>query len=128
MNHHSMCLIMLIVFTHIYNLVHNQISLYYTVGELNIGETCAPYTITRVRHGTRQVQEHIEGRKLPLLDIRRQALKDHYQFMRLQKKDAILEASREELEGFIGQEASQMSASELREYVATHIACCHFAV
>ena len=48
--------------------------------------------------------------------------------MRLQKKDTILEASREELEGLVGQEARQMSASELREYVATHIACCHFAV
>ena len=55
-------------------------------GELNLGEPCAPYTITRVRQGTQQVQELIDGRKVPLLDIRKQALKDHFPFMRLQKQ------------------------------------------
>ena len=60
---------------------------YFHVGELYTGEPCAPYTITRVWHGVQQVQEHIEGQKLPLLDICRQALTDYFRYMWLQSKE-----------------------------------------
>ena len=66
-----------------------------------MGEPCAPYRIVRVRHGTQRMVEHVQGRKHPLLDIRRQALTDHFQYMRLQKRETILAASRVELEGLV---------------------------
>ena len=81
-----------------------------------------------MRHGTQQVHEHVEGHKLPLFDIRQQGLTDHFQYMQLQKQDTLQSASRLELEGLVGQTANQMSKSELRLHVQTHIALCHFAV
>ena len=50
------------------------------IGEINVGIPCLPYNISRVRHGTQSVTETVFGRKIPLADIHRQALKDHYQF------------------------------------------------
>ena len=93
-----------------------------------MGEPCAPYRIVRVRHGTQRMVEHVQGRKHPLLDIRRQALTDHFQYMRLQKRETHLAASRVELEGLVGQSASHMSESELRQHVDKSLALRHFAV
>ena len=81
-----------------------------------------------MRHGIQQVQVQVEGHKFPLLDVRKQALTDHFQYMRLQKRDTILFAGRDELEKLVGQRASQMSDSELHIHITTHIAHCHIAV
>ena len=100
----------------------------FQVGELYTGEPCAPYTITRVRHGVQQVQEYIECRQLPLLDVRRQALTDHFRYMRLQSKETLTVASRADLEGLVGETASHLSESELRHHVEDQLAVRHFAV
>ena len=81
-----------------------------------------------MRHGTEQVRESIQDRKIPLLDIRRQALEDHYQFMRLSHKDSIVAAGRARLEELIGREGSDMSNSELCQHVEKLLALHHFAV
>ena len=74
------------------------------------------------------MQEYIEGRKLPLLVIRRQALRDHFPFMRLQSKETLAVASRAELERLVGEAAYRMSDSELRCHVEHQLAVCHFAL
>lgn len=95
---------------------------------MHIGEPCAPYAITRVTHGTEQVAETVNGRKITLLDIRKQALKEHFKFMRLSNKDGTLALCRAELEKLAGCGAATMSDNELRQHVAKLIARRHFAV
>ena len=112
----------------IHSAIHMHTLSMHTIGELQIGEPCAPYAITQVRHGTEQVRETITGRKIPLLDIRRQALKDHFPFVRLSHKDSILAAERGKLEELVGSVENHMSDCELRKYVERHLALRHFAL
>ena len=81
-----------------------------------------------MRHGTEQVRESIQDHKIPLLDICRQALEDHYQFMRLSHKDSIVAAGRARLEELIGRKGSDMSNSELCQHVEKLLSLHHFAV
>lgn len=74
------------------------------------------------------MQEHIEGRKLPLTDIRRRALADQFRFMRLQSKATLTTASRADLEGLVGERACHMSDSELCCHMKHQLAVRHFAV
>ena len=97
-------------------------------GELNPGEPCAPFNITQVRQGTQQVQELIHGRKVPLIEIRKRALKDHFSFMRLSSRANVLTAGRAELERLVGDESDNMSDIDLKQYVEDHITRRNFAV
>ena len=105
---------------------HNFLLTY--IGEINLGEPCAPYTIMRVQKGTQQVQEAIHGRKIPLLQIRKQALEDHFQYMRLNNRANVLTASRAQLEWLVGEESVCMTDSDLQHYVLDHISHRNFAV
>ena len=102
--------------------------MYVCIGELHLGEPCAPYTITRIRHGTEKVTETITGRKISLLTLRKQALQDHFCFMRLSQKDTILAGEREKLEKLVGPKGSEMSDSDLRDHVQQLLSTRYFAL
>ena len=73
-------------------------------GEINLGEPCVPYTITQAQNGTQQVQGVIHGWKIPFLQICKQALEDHFQYMRLSNWANVLTASRAQLERLVEEE------------------------
>ena len=68
-------------------------------GELNIGEPCAPFHLTKsVVTNEGDVEFHdveINGRKIPLHDIRIELLRKHEKYMRLQTNEQISCMSRE---------------------------------
>ena len=68
-----------------------------------MGEPCVLYIIVCVRHAS-------------------------FQYMWLQKRETHLAASRVELEGLVGQSASHMSKSELRQHVDKSLMIRHFPV
>lgn len=74
------------------------------------------------------VAETVNGHKMPLLNIRKQALKEHFKLMRLSNKDSILASSQAELEKLVGCGAATMSDSELQQHVVKLIALWYFAV
>ena len=98
------------------------------LGELCLGEPCAPYDITRVRHGTEEIKETIIGRKKPLLEIRKQSLKDHFQYMRLCNKELLLAKDRTELEVMFNCVGDPMSDNELHQFIVKQLALRYFAL
>ena len=72
--------------------------------------------------------ETIRGRKIPLLYICRQALKDPFSFMRLHHKDKILVEGRAMLKDLVGFAGNEMSDNDLCQYVQKHLTTCHFAL
>ena len=62
-------------------------------GELNLGELCAPYILTKssVNEEGEIVTDttEVQGRKIELVDIRKALLKRHEKFMRLQSDEEI---------------------------------------
>ena len=69
-------------------------------GKINIGELIVPQSYTKVTmvNGEIKTEEiSIEGRKIPLNDIRRSTLLDHKKFMRLRSDIDYAKMSREEI-------------------------------
>ena len=108
--------------------IHPFINPHLSLGEMHLGEPCAPYVITRVRHGTEEIRETITGRKIPLLQIRKQALKDHFPYMRLCNKESLLAKERSELEVMFGCLGDSMSDNELHQFVEKQLTLRHFAL
>ena len=70
-------------------------------GQLNVGEPCAPFTITQFRitaAGTLHEQQiTVEGRKISLLDTRKQLLRQQEKYMHLLSDEQLEQLSEEEI-------------------------------
>ena len=97
-------------------------------GQLNVGEPCAPFTITRFRttaSGTLYEQEiTVEGRKISLLDTRKQLLQQQEKYMHLLSDEQLEQLREEEIKQILHDhqaelpEDDNLSLADLRRFLA----------
>ena len=94
-------------------------------GRLTLGEPCAPYKLTKytiVDGEVKKTEMKVDGRKIPLLDIRQKLLNKHEKYMQLHTDSELQHMSRSALTAILeianAAYSDQSSDTELRAMVA----------
>ena len=100
------------------NAINDEINSMIASGRFTIGVECAPYTITtyKVVDGVMTAREReVQGRKVPLTDIRQHLLDKQKKYMRLTPDSSIATMSKEELSKKLSVPCDGKSEEELRD-------------
>ena len=98
--------------------VEGEINSMISSGRFTLGEECAPYTITKYSmvDGIMTPHDHqIQGRKVPLKEIRQKLLNKQLQYMRLTTESAIATMTRPQLIKRLNMSGDGKTDEELRE-------------
>ncbi len=98
--------------------IETEIKSMVSSGRFTLGEECAPYTITKYRmvDGIMTPHEHqVQGRKVPLSELRQRLLRKQLKYMRLTPESTIATMSRQELTKRLNVQGDGKSEEELRE-------------
>ena len=98
--------------------VEDQIRSMVSSGRFNIGDECAPYTITKytlVNNVMTPHDEQVQARKVPLKEIRQKLLRKQQKYMRLIPESTITAMTRPQLTERLNTECDGKSVEELRD-------------
>ena len=98
--------------------VEDQIRSIVSSGRFNIGDECAPYTITKytlVNNVMTPHDEQVQARKVPLKEIRQKLLRKQQKYMRLIPESTITAMTRPQLTERLNTECDGKSVEELRD-------------
>ena len=98
--------------------VEDQIRSMVSSGRLNIGDECAPYTITKytlVNNVMTPHDEQVQARKVPLKEIRQKLLRKQVKYMRLIPESNITAMTRPQLTERLNTKCDGKSVEELRD-------------
>ena len=84
-------------------------------GQFNIGDECAPYTITKYTLVNNAHDEQVQARKVPLKEIRQKLLRKQQKYMRLIPESTITAMTRPQLTERLNTECDGKSVDELRD-------------
>ena len=98
--------------------VEDQIRSMVSSGRFNIGDECAPYTITKytlVNNVMTPHDEQVQARKVPLKEIRQKLLRKQVKYMRLIPESTITAMTRPQLTERLNTECDGKSVEVLRD-------------
>ena len=98
--------------------VEDQIRSMVSSGRFNIGDECAPYTITKytlVNNVMTPHNEQVQARKVPLKEIRQKLLRKQVKYMRLIPESTITAMTRPQLTERLNTECDGKSVEVLRD-------------
>ena len=98
--------------------VDEEIGSMVSSGRFNLGEECAPYTITKyslVDGVMTPSKVKVEGRKVPLTELRQRLLRKQLKYMRLTPQSSIATMTSPELTKRLNMKCDGKSVEELRE-------------
>lgn len=100
------------------SVVEAEIQSMISSGRFTLGEECAPYTITRYKLVNGVMTPYniqVQGRKVPLTEIRQRLLQKQLQYMRLTPDSTVATMTRQELTKRLNMRCDDKSEEELRE-------------
>ena len=101
--------------------IETEIGSMISSGRFTLGDECAPYTITKYTMVNGVMTPHelqIQGRKVPLIELRQKLLIKQLKYMRLTPQSTIATMTRPEVTEMLNMKHDGKSVEELRELLS----------
>ena len=101
--------------------IESEIGSMISSGRFTLGDECAPYTITKYKMVNGVMTPHelqIQGRKVPLIELRQKLLSKQLKYMRLTPQSTIDTMTMPELTNMLNMKHDGKSVEELRELLS----------